>query len=157
MLFSDEKKFCLDGPDGANYYWRDLRKEPLFFTRRNFGGGSIMCWLSFGAMGKVNLAFPSSKMDSREYQVLEAHLLPFFNKFHRLDITFQQDNASIHVNKTTREWLASKKVKTMNWPACSPDLNPVENVWAIIVRRLYAKRSTTGPFRSSRRPFWRFG
>jgi len=43
VLFSDEKKFSLDGPDGLNHYWHDLRKEPLTFSRRNFGGGSVMC------------------------------------------------------------------------------------------------------------------
>uniref|UniRef100_A0A915EPL0 Tc3 transposase DNA binding domain-containing protein n=1 Tax=Ditylenchus dipsaci TaxID=166011 RepID=A0A915EPL0_9BILA len=41
VIFSDEKKFNLDGPDGFSYYWRDLRKEPRFFSKRNFGGGGL--------------------------------------------------------------------------------------------------------------------
>jgi hypothetical protein len=32
----------LDGPDGCDSYWHDLRKEPLVRPRRNFGGGSVM-------------------------------------------------------------------------------------------------------------------
>jgi len=42
VIFSDEKKFNLDGPDGCDSYWHDLRKEHLVKPRRNFGGGSVM-------------------------------------------------------------------------------------------------------------------
>ncbi len=42
VLFSDEKKFNLDGPDGHQYYWHDLRKEPKQIFSRIQGGGSAM-------------------------------------------------------------------------------------------------------------------
>lgn len=44
VIFTDEKKWNLDGPDGLRYYWHDLRKEPRYFSKRNFGGGSLMVW-----------------------------------------------------------------------------------------------------------------
>jgi hypothetical protein len=80
IIFSDEKKFNLDGPDGFNGYWRDLRKEPQYFSKRNFGGGSLMVWGAFCSHGKLSLAFPSTKMNSEEYQgVLTDKLLPFIH------------------------------------------------------------------------------
>ncbi|CAJ0925848.1 unnamed protein product, partial [Mesorhabditis belari] len=42
VIFSDEKKWNLDGPDGVGYYWRDLRRDPMVFGTRNFGGGPVM-------------------------------------------------------------------------------------------------------------------
>lgn len=42
VVFSDEKKFNLDGPDGYSYYFHDLRKEEIILSRRHSGGGSVM-------------------------------------------------------------------------------------------------------------------
>nr|CCA28232.1 Transposable element Tc3 transposase putative [Albugo laibachii Nc14] len=42
VLFTDEKKFNLDGPDGCQYYWHDIRKDPETYLKRVMGGGSVM-------------------------------------------------------------------------------------------------------------------
>ncbi|CAJ0596365.1 unnamed protein product [Cylicocyclus nassatus] len=57
VIFSDKKKFNLDGPDSFNGYWRDLRKEPLLFSRRNSDGGSVMAWAGMSFVGSLELRF----------------------------------------------------------------------------------------------------
>ncbi len=44
VIFSDEKKFNLDGPDGFAYYQHDLRKEESYFSKRQNGGGGMIIW-----------------------------------------------------------------------------------------------------------------
>lgn len=98
-----------------------------------------MVWGAFTRDGTLSLAFTSNKMNSTGYQdVLANHLLPYLRSRQNLNLVFQQDNAAIHVSQSTRAWLRSHQVDTMDWPACSPDLNPIENLWGLIVRDIYA-------------------
>jgi hypothetical protein len=62
-VFSGEKKFNLDGPDGFSYYWHDLRNEKLIFSKRTQGGCSVMIWGGFGSKGKTELEFIDSTMN----------------------------------------------------------------------------------------------
>ena len=57
VIFSDEKKFNLDGLDGFQFYWCDLRKEEQIYSKRQNGGGNVMVWGAFCRHGKSELAF----------------------------------------------------------------------------------------------------
>ena len=51
---------------------------------------------------------------------------------------FQQDNAPQHTARPTKEWIQEHQadVTVLDWPAKSPDLNIIENVWAIMEQEL---------------------
>lgn len=139
IIFSDEKKWNLDGPDGCHFYWHDLRRTPEVFSRRQHGGGSVMVWGAFCSRGQIALTFVEGRQDAAAYQdLLGEHLLPNVPLVVDGEWTFQQDNAPSHSAGSTTDWFEANEVSVLRWPARSPDLNPIENLWGWMVRRVYA-------------------
>lgn len=139
VVFSDEKKFNLDGPDCYSCYWHDLSKTTVVRSKRNFGGGSLMVWGAFSYHAKLPICFISTRMNSGMYlELLEDVLIGHIENDANDDIIFQQDNASIHVSKQSKAWFAEKNIPLLEWPACSPDCNPIENLWGILAAMVYA-------------------
>lgn len=50
------------------------------------------------------------------------------------------DNAPAHTAKKTQELMRTWGIKTVKWPANSPDLNPIEGVWALLKQRIHDRR-----------------
>ena len=50
---------------------------------------------------------------------------------------FQQDNAAIHKASITKKYLLEQKIRLLVHPACSPDVNPIEHLWGLIVVKVY--------------------
>ena len=69
--------------------------------------------------------------------LLKEDAIPSFKSiFPRGNGIFQQDNAPVHTAKVAKNALKDAEVKTLPWPAYSPDLNPIENLWSVMERNL---------------------
>jgi len=151
VIFTDEKKFNLDGPDGYHDYWHHPgTQQPLNFSRAFRPKDGVMIWGGISEMGGMFLAkMPQGKINAGKYiEGLQENFLPEWNQLQEIapgaDWIFYQDNAPVHAAKITKEFLIANNIKTEQAPPCSPDLNPIENVWGILASRVYAGGKTYG-------------
>ena len=96
-VFTDEKRFVLDGPNGQAKYWADKRLPKQIFSNRPRGGGGLMVWAGLSWKGKTPLVVVNGNLDALSYTpMLAEHFLPFMDKFFPEGCILQQDNAPSH-------------------------------------------------------------
>ena len=71
-------------------------------------------------------------MDGPFYvSIPQTQLLPAAQNMYNKNWCLQQDNDPKHTSMVAQEFIARNRIKVIDWPTYSPDLNPIENVWKI--------------------------
>jgi hypothetical protein len=150
VVWSDESKFSRTGSDGRLYIRRRIGEEfdPRCTTATvKHGGGSVMVWAAFSTNGAGPITRIEGIMDSIMYRDILANNLQDAADGLPLSVQasweFQHDNDPKHTSRLVKAWLSDNRIRTMDWPAQSPDLNPIENLWNWVERDIKRQQPTS--------------
>uniref|UniRef100_A0A3B4X3B6 Tc1-like transposase DDE domain-containing protein n=1 Tax=Seriola lalandi dorsalis TaxID=1841481 RepID=A0A3B4X3B6_SERLL len=159
VMFSDESKFWISFGNQDPRVWRKRgeAQNPRCLRSSVKFPQSVMVWGAMSSAGVGPLCFLRSKVNAVVYQeVLEHFVLPAADQLYGdADFIFQQDLAPAHSAKATSTWFKDHGIPVLNWPANSPDPNPIENLWGIGKRKMrYARFNNAEELKATIRATW---
>lgn len=135
-VFSDEKRFSLDGPD--NWYSYHSKSFPLSRRCRQCKGGGLMVWAMVTPGGTVYYQFINGKFKSKDYiKIISDYAVPHIKNDLGDKFYLQQDNSPVHTSMEANKFFKEEGIPLIRWPAYSPDINIVEDIWKMLSDYVY--------------------
>jgi transposase len=141
--FADEKLFLGEGFWGQVFVRRPRGEalNPDYCVDQKPHPVKVSAWACFSGHGPGHMYIFNENMDAKLLQgILGSHLVEsaalHFDVEHAEHWWFLQDNAPQHKSFLIRTWLFNHGIQCLDFPPYSPDLNPIENLWADLARRV---------------------
>ena len=133
VMFTDESRVSTS-PDSPVMWW--VKRGQHIYVESHKFPPSIMIWAGIIGPMKTPLIKCPQRLNAQAYvEMLEARGVHNFMHWCGDTSIFQQDGAPCHTAASSLRWFRDQGVRVLpNWPANSPDLSPVEQIWAIVKR-----------------------
>ena len=139
VLWSDECSISL-GTYGQVWVQRPIGDafNPKYTVPREKHPPKVHMWGCMSMLGVGECYIFTENLDAILMKnILKNHLIASAKKlFGNKAFWFQQDNDPKHSSRLVKDWLFNNGIRCIEWPPYSPDLNPIENVWASLKRRI---------------------
>jgi hypothetical protein len=140
VLFTDEKVWYLDGPTSRAAVWYDIQDTPPSLQQKGHRNVGVHIWGAFSLHTVPELVCLPETFDSQAYcQVLQTSLVE--SGLNHQVVLFH-DRHPVHHSKWTTDWMVAHHVTAKLLPAKAADINPIENLWALVSRLVYPKTKT---------------
>ncbi|RKL09128.1 hypothetical protein BFJ70_g16701 [Fusarium oxysporum] len=113
---------------------REQLQEHDIQEARRQGTVRQMFWAGFGLRCRTPLIPFVGNVNSGDIRELYSFVLP---RFISPGDIFMHDNASAHTARIVKSLLEELQIRIMTWLPYSPDLNPIENLWALMKAEIY--------------------
>lgn len=139
VLFTDESHFVVQGQQCS--FVRKGINSPLKEAHINQSVKhpvKVMFWGCFSAKGTGRLHICEGMMNSRQYMTVIDRRIAYQLQEHFPDGNgiLQHDLAPCHNSRVVANHLRQRGITVMPWPGNSPDIAPIENLWAIVKHKL---------------------
>ncbi|KAI3362551.1 hypothetical protein L3Q82_012257, partial [Scortum barcoo] len=146
VLFTDESRFTLSTCDRRDRVWRRRGERSAacnILQHDRFGSGSVMVWGGISLGGRTALhVLARGCLTAIRYrdEILRPLVRPYAGAVGGWPgFLLMQDNARPHVAGVCQQFLQDEGIDAMDWPARSPDLNPIEHIWDIMSRSIHQR------------------
>jgi hypothetical protein len=151
-IFTDECSFWLSKCK-PNRLWTE---DPTLEQGTGTHGPKLHCWGAISARGALPLVIFEDNLEGETYVDILTKKIKLMHRMYSEGFIWQMDGSGVHRADIVHDYVYKNMPQTLNWPGYSPDLSPIENIWAWLKAKVNKEApKTINSLKSCIKKYWR--